>query len=210
MNGADRRHRHRLPRRRPAARLPLRRRCRPIGDRERGRGVPSERWPLLATDLLPGVRHLGRAGWRGQHRHRRARGAGAVLAGARRCRRDLVLGHAGGQRQVEKLSTGNMKRTWVDYGKGGTGSTRLTGKARSSCARRRRSRTSGFPTGPEPGGVQAGTITTSRPSSLASRPVRRCAPQHSRERSAPVVRGTSAIRSRVSVSRVCAFSTTEV
>jgi hypothetical protein len=80
--------------------------------------VPSERWPLLATDCyqlfdtsdLPG-------------------GVISIVTGKREELSGVLAAHddvdgmwywgsADGAAAVEKLSAGNMKRTWVDYGRG--------------------------------------------------------------------------------------------
>ncbi|HKP28796.1 MAG TPA: aldehyde dehydrogenase family protein [Gemmatimonadales bacterium] len=80
--------------------------------------VPSERWPLLATDCyqlfdtsdLPGgVINI-------------VTGKREELSGVLAAHDDIdgmwYWGSAEGSAAVEKLSAGNMKRTWVDYGKG--------------------------------------------------------------------------------------------
>jgi aldehyde dehydrogenase (NAD+) len=80
--------------------------------------VPSERWPLLATDCyqlfdtsdLPGgVINI-------------VTGKREELSGVLAAHDDVdgiwYWGSSDGSAAVEKLSAGNMKRTWVDYGKG--------------------------------------------------------------------------------------------
>jgi aldehyde dehydrogenase (NAD+) len=81
--------------------------------------IPSERWPLLATDCYQlfdtsdvpaGVINLVTG-----EREKLA----AVLAAHDDVDGIWYWGTREGSAEVEKLSAGNMKRTWVDYGKGG-------------------------------------------------------------------------------------------
>jgi aldehyde dehydrogenase (NAD+) len=80
--------------------------------------VPSERWPLLATDCyqlfdtsdLPGGVINIVTGARDE--------LGAVLAAHDAVDGIWYWGSREGGGQVEKLSAGNMKRTWVDHGVG--------------------------------------------------------------------------------------------
>ena len=80
--------------------------------------VPSTSAPLAATDFyqvldtsdVPGGVVNIVTGVR--------RRAGAGARRARRRGRDVVLRHRRGSAEVERLSAGNMKRTWVDYGRG--------------------------------------------------------------------------------------------
>ncbi len=80
--------------------------------------VPSERWPLLATDCyqlfdtsdLPGGVINIVTGKRDE--------LSGVLASHDDVDGMWYWGSADGSAAVEKLSAGNMKRTWVDYGKG--------------------------------------------------------------------------------------------
>ncbi|HEX9754732.1 MAG TPA: aldehyde dehydrogenase family protein [Gemmatimonadales bacterium] len=80
--------------------------------------IPSERWPLLATDCYQlfdtsdvpaGVINLVTG-----EREKLA----AVLAAHDDVDGIWYWGTREGSAEVEKLSAGNMKRTWVDYGKG--------------------------------------------------------------------------------------------
>ena len=102
--------------------------------------VPSAHGAARGDRLLPGARHLGRAGRRDQHRHRAARGAGAGARRARRRgRRSGTSGRAEGAAAVERLSAGNMKRTWVSHGHEPRLDRPASGRgARSSCGRRPR------------------------------------------------------------------------
>jgi aldehyde dehydrogenase (NAD+) len=79
--------------------------------------VPSERWPLLATDLYqvvetsdvpPGVVNIV-TGLRDE--------LSPVLAAHDDVTGLWYFGHAEGAADVERLSVGNMKRTWVDHGR---------------------------------------------------------------------------------------------
>ena len=80
--------------------------------------VPSERWPLLATDCyqlfdtsdLPGGVINLVTGKRDE--------LTSVLAAHDDVDALWYWGTPAGSATVEKLSAGNMKRTWVDYGKG--------------------------------------------------------------------------------------------
>ena len=104
--------------------------------------VPSERHPLSATDLYQvletsdvpaGVVNI-------------VTGKRDVLAPVLAAHDDVdaiwYFGGAAGAAEVEKQSTGNMKRTWTAHDERGWSIPRAA-RARSSCARRRRSRTSG-------------------------------------------------------------------
>jgi aldehyde dehydrogenase (NAD+) len=79
--------------------------------------LPSERWPLLATDLYqvletsdipPGVVNI-------------VTGLRAEMAPVLAAHDDVdglwYFGSAAGSEEVERLSTGNMKRTWVTNGR---------------------------------------------------------------------------------------------
>ena len=105
--------------------------------------VPSERHPLSATDLyqvletsdLPaGVVNI-------------VTGERDVLAPVLAEHDDVdaiwYFGSAAGAAEVEKQSTGNMKRTWTSHARARLVRRRRPARAPSSCARRRRSRTSG-------------------------------------------------------------------
>jgi len=79
--------------------------------------IPSERWPLSATDLyqvvetsdIPaGVINIV-TGLRGE--------VVPTLAAHDDVDGIWYFGHASGSEEVERLSTGNMKRTWVSHGK---------------------------------------------------------------------------------------------
>ena len=89
--------------------------------------------PLSATDFYGVLETSDLPGGRGQHRDRRARRAGQVLA--EHCDVDAVwyCGSADGGRAVEEASAGNMKQTWLPRARA-TGSTRASGKAASFCA----------------------------------------------------------------------------
>ena len=108
------------------------------------------RGPLAGDRSLPGARHLRRARRGDQHRHRRPGRARPGARRARRRRRPLVLrAPREGSAEVERLSAGNMKRTWVDYGQRAGLGRRRGARGRSSSRTRRRSRTSGCRTGSE-------------------------------------------------------------
>ena len=79
--------------------------------------VPSERWPLLAldcyqvfdtSDLPPGVVNLV-TGSRDE--------LASVLAAHDDVSAVWYFGSAAGSAEVERLSAGNLKRTWVDHGR---------------------------------------------------------------------------------------------
>ena len=79
--------------------------------------VASRALPAGGDRLLPGARHLGRAGRRGQHPDRQPCRACAAAGGAHGCGCGLELFVRDLSAVIEREAAGNLKRTWVNNGR---------------------------------------------------------------------------------------------